>query len=154
LIELKKTKKSDKPLVSVRMIVNKDNQNEINLFKKKWKNKPLNVEVRPSHNYGGYVPRISLRRKSNKRKRYPCYHLWFSPAIHWNGDFSICCNDYGRKALLGNTKDQSVYQIWNSKKLREYRRAHLKGRYHKVPLCQNCDVWTMYEDVFFKWQKK
>jgi len=155
LIELKKTKKSDKPLVSVRMIVNKDNRDEVDLFKRKWKNKPLNVEIRPSHNYGGYVPDASLRKSSVKKtKRHPCYHLWLSPAIHWNGDFSICCNDWGRKSLLGNIKNQTVHQIWNSEELKQYRQYHLKGLYEKVPLCGKCDVWTMYEDIFFNWQKK
>jgi len=155
LIELKKIKKVTKPYIYVRMIINEDNKNEEELFKNKWQNKSLIVEIRPAHNYGGYTPGVSFRKNIIKKtKQYPCYHLWLSPAIHWNGDVSICCNDWGRKALLGNIKTQTMHQIWNSEKLKQYRQYHLKGLYGKVPLCGKCDVWTMYEDIFFSWQKK
>jgi len=155
LIEFKKLKKAAKPHIYVRMILNKNNKNEKKLFKDKWKNQPLIVEVRPAHNYGGYTPEVSFRKNVVKKiKRYPCYHLWLSPAIHWNGDVSICCDDWGRKALLGNVKNQTMHQIWNSEKIKQYRQYHLKGLYEKVPLCEKCDVWTMYEDIFFNWQKK
>lgn len=155
LTKLKKIKKATKPHIFVRMILNKDNKDTEKLFISKWKNKSVTTEVRPAHNYGGNKPDISLRKDVIKKtEKYPCYHLWFSPAVHWNGDVSICCNDWGRKALLGNIKNQTMHQIWNSKKIKQYRQYHLKGLYEKVPLCAKCDVWTMYEDIFFKWQKK
>ena len=151
LIELKKIKKSDNPIIYLRMILNKDNITEKKIFENKWKNKPIVLEIRAAHNFGGYCPEASLIKKQTKR--YPCYHLWLSPAIHWNGDVSICCDDWGRKTVLGNVKNQTMRQIWNSKKIKQYRKSHLKGNYHQVPLCEKCDVWTMYEDIFFNWQK-
>jgi len=155
LIELKKIREADKPHIYVRMILSEYNKNEEELFKNKWKNKPLIVEVRQAHNYGGYKPDVSLKKNIvRKTKRYPCYHLWLSPAIHWNGDVSICCDDWGRKTLLGNVKNQTIHQVWNSKKIKQYRQNHLRGIYEKVPLCEKCDVWTIYEDMFFNWQKK
>lgn len=155
LIELKKIKRAAKPLIYVRMIINEDNKNEEKLFRNKWRNKPVIIEVRPAHNYSGYTPSASFRKNVvRKIKRHPCYHLWLSPAIHWNGDVSICCGDWGRKTLLGNVGNQTMHQIWNSEKLKQYRQYHLKGLCEKVPLCGQCDVWTMYGDIFFGWQKK
>ena len=137
------------------MILNENNKNEEKLFRNKWSNKPVIIEVRSAHNYGGYSPDASLRKNFVKKtKRYPCYHLWASPAIHWNGDVSVCCNDWGRKALLGNIKKQTLHEIWNCEKLKQYRQYHLQGLYGKVPLCGRCDTWTMYENIFFNWQKK
>lgn len=155
LIELKKTKRSKNPIIYLRMVLNKDNINEKNVFESKWENKPVIVEVRTAHNFGGYSQESSLRKEQIKKiKRYPCYHLWLSPAIHWDGDVSICCDDWGRKTVIGNVKNQTIHQIWNSKRIKQYRQSHLKGKYNQVPLCQKCDVWTMYEDIFFNWQKK
>ncbi len=155
LIELKKEKKVNHPLIYLRMVLNKDNFDEKKIFEKKWKNKPVISEIRDAHNFGGYSKEFSLRKGQTKKiKRYPCYHLWFSPAIHFNGDFSICCDDWGKKTVLGNVKNQTINQIWNSKKINQYRQAHMRGKYDKVPLCQGCDVWTMYQDIFFDWQKK
>jgi len=155
LIELKKIHQNKQPIIYVRMIINKDNKNEEELFRNKWKNKPVIIETRLAHNYGGNIKNTSLRRKTTKKiKRYPCYHFWLSPAIHWNGDFSICCNDWGRKAVLGNIQNQTVKQLWNSEKIKQYRQNQLKNN-HKIPsICTNCDVWTMYPDIFFKHQKR
>lgn len=152
LIELKKKNKTSQPIIYLRMVLGKNNINEKKIFEDKWKNKPIVLEIRAAHNFGGNCPEASFIK--DKKKRYPCYHLWLSPAIHWNGDVSICCDDWGKKTVLGNIKNQTIQEIWNSKKIKQYRQSHLKGNYHQVPLCEKCDVWTMYEDIFFDWQKK
>lgn len=148
LVELKKTKKVTNPPIYVRIIVSETNKEEGKIFEDKWKNKGVNVEVRPLHNYGGYTKIDSKNKQNKKIKRYPCYHLWFSPAIHYNGDVSICCNDWGRVTHLGNAKKQTINEIWNSEKLKKFREHHRKHEYSKVPLCEECDVWSTYEDIF------
>lgn len=154
-IDLKNKLKKNRPLVYLRMVIDKNNQGEEELFKSKWKNQPVIADVRPAHNFGGNMPDVSQRKEAVKKmKRYPCYHLWLSPAVHWNGDVSICCDDWGKKALIGNAHHQTIHQIWNSQKIKEYRKYHLKGEYDEIPLCSGCDVWTMYEDIFFNWQKR
>jgi len=155
LIKIKKENKSIKPKIIIRMILENYNKNEADLFKNKWRNYDVITEIRPAHNYGGNVNVGEIRDKKNKKiKRWPCYHLWLSPAIHWNGDFSICCDDYSRKAVLGNAKNETVNQLWNSKPILHFRRMQLLGHFNYPPICENCNVWTMYNDIFFKFQKK
>lgn len=155
LIKIKKEKKATKPKIIVRMILEEYNNQEAQVFKNKWKNQEVIVEVRPAHNYGGNVDVGQIRDNKNKKiKRWPCYHLWLSPAIHWNGDFSICCDDYARKAVLGNLNEQTVNQLWNSKPLLHFRRQQLGGHFNYPTICQDCNVWTMYSDIWFKSQKK
>ncbi len=151
LIKIKQDKKSTKPLIFVRMIVGKDTTSQAKDFLNKWKGKKVIAELREMHNYGGNVDVSNVK---PAKKRYPCYHLWLSPAIHWNGDVSICCDDYARKALLGNTKNQSLHEIWTGPKLNHYRKLHLQGQYDQMPVCGDCDVWNIYSDLFFNWQKK
>lgn len=154
LIKIKKENKSLKPKIIVRMILEDYNKNEAKLFKNKWRNYDVITEVRQAHNYGGNVDFGEVRDEKNKEiKRWPCYHFWLSPAIHWNGDFSICCNDYNRKAVLGNVKNQSVNELWNSLALQNFRKQQLKGNYKIPSICEKCNVWTMYNDIFFFWQK-
>ncbi|MFH0852539.1 MAG: radical SAM protein [bacterium] len=150
LVNIKKEARSRKPLIFARMIVAEDTKSQASDFVEKWKNTGVVSEVRKIHNFGGNI-KGSLREK--QRKRYPCYHLWLAPGIHWNGDFSICCDDPQRKTLLGNVKQSSVHEIWTGEKLKQYRRFHLEGRYDLVPVCKDCDVWTMYSDLFFEYQK-
>lgn len=150
LIDIKNKKNSNKPLIFVRMIVEKETENQTKQFLKRWKNKKVIAELRDMHNYGGNIKKTHVKKA---KKRYPCYHLWLSPAIHWNGDFSICCNDYTRKLVLGNVKNQTIHKMWIGPKIQHYRKLHLKGKYNQMPLCGNCDVWSIYSDLFFKWQK-
>jgi len=151
LIKIKKQNRSQKPLIFLRLIVAKDTKDQTKHFIKKWKNKEVITELREMHNYGSNINDTNVKKK---KKRYPCYHLWLSPAIHWNGDFSICCSDYQRLAVLGNVKNKTINEIWNSPVLKKYRQLMLGGQYDKIPLCSKCDVWNIYSDLFFKWQKK
>lgn len=151
LITAKKNNKSKKPLIFARMIVEKETEGQIKEFLKRWKEKDVILEIRDMHNYGGNIEKSHVRKN---KKRHPCYHLWFSPSIHWNGDVSACCNDYGRELLLGNIKKQTLNEIWNGAQIRYYRNLHLAGKYDPVPICQDCDVWNIYSDLFFWWQKK
>jgi len=152
LIEIKNKHRSQKPKIYLRMVVEKKYQKEINEFQKKWQKKPIIIDVRPPHNFGG---RIQTEKKNNLNfKRYPCYHLWFSPGVNWDGDVSICCCDTFKEKILGNAKNQTVSEIWKNNKIKKYRQYHLNGQYEKISLCQNCDVWKTYPDMFFKWQKK
>lgn len=67
---------------------------------------------------------------------------------------SICCNDSMRETALGNIEEKTISEMWKSEVMRNYRHFHLTGRYDKIPLCKNCDVWSLYPDIFFSWQKK
>lgn len=151
LIAMKKKNKSRRPLIFVRMIIDQETESQTGEFINKWRKKDVILEIRDKHNYGGNIR--ESRVKKNK-KRYPCYHLWLSPAIHWNGDVSVCCNDYERKLVLGNVKNQTIHQIWTGSKIRHYRKLHLQGKYDQMPICDRCDVWNIYSDLFFGWQKK
>lgn len=152
LLAIKEKNKAIKPKIIVRMILEEHNQTEVEIFKNKWQSEKVIVEVRPAHNYGGNVNFGHVRDKKIKQ-RWPCYHFWLSPAIHWNGDFSVCCNDYARKAVLGNVGQTAVNKIWNSVEMQNLRAAQLRGDFQIPTICEKCDVWTMYHDIFFKWQK-
>ena len=150
LIAVKNEKKSAKPLIFARMIVGHDTAKQAGEFVKKWKGKKVAVELRDMHNYGGHIQESYVK----NTRRYPCYHPWLAPAIHWNGDFTICCTDYERKTLLGNIKEKTIHEMWTGEKIKNYRKLHLQGKYSQISPCSNCDVWNIYSDLFFNWQKR
>ena len=151
LLKIKAERKLAKPLIFVRMIVQADTEKQTSDFLKKWRGKKVIAEIRDRHNYGGNVNKSHVKKNE---KRYPCYHLWLAPAIHWNGDVSICCDDYASKALLGNVQNKTINEMWNGEKINHFRKLHLQGKYNQMPLCGDCDVWNMYADIFFHWQKR
>lgn len=152
LIAIKKVAGANLPKISLRMVRTNDNVNETESFRKKWKGLPVSVEIRDGHNYGGGIASNPL--KDTPKKRYPCYHLWLSPGINWDGEMTICCSDPKRQAVIGDVKTESVGELWKGEKIKKCREFHLREEYHKIPACGNCDVWDIYPDIFFSRQKK
>ena len=66
---------------------------------KKWSKWP-NLETRSLHNYGGDIETWKFgetRSRAQPSKwefRWPCYHLWFAPAISWNGNIFADVNEF------------------------------------------------------------
>lgn len=118
----------------------------------KWSKFPR-VEIKHLHNYGGHIDTSKWGLDAENSDRYPCYHLWLAPAVRWNGDITICCNDpkgnegcgsYGKNGL-------DLAGFWRSDRLSRIRASHMSGQYKG--LCASCNSWKAYPDIFFKSQK-
>lgn len=120
---------------------------------KEWSKYPR-VEVKHLHNYGGNIDttKWGISSDVNNRDRYPCYHLWLAPAIRWNGEITICCNDPNGIESMETYHPGSLAKIWKSEKLKKVRDSHLSGQYKG--LCVGCNSYKAYPDIFFGFQKK
>lgn len=65
---------------------------------------------------------------------FPFYNLIINP----DGQVTLCCADWKRKFVVGDLKEQSFYDIWNSDKLRNFWIDMLKGKKNKYEMCQKC----------------
>ncbi len=104
------------------------------------------VEIRSLHNYGGGID-LSKYGVPNVETRWKCYHLDFAPAVAWNGNMLLCCADPEQEEVLGNVKNKTVSEMWQSEKLKKIRKSHMKGEYDGI--CKNCDVWKNYPNYEF-----
>ncbi len=61
--------------------------------------------------------------------------------ILYNGDVICCCQDWKRELILGNVKEQSLYEIWNGEKYKLFR-EHLSGVRPSPEgfICKRCSV--------------
>lgn len=151
MVALKKRMHSNTKIY-IRFLECEENEDEIQQFRSLAKDLGVSLEVRYTHNYSGVINKNFISKHIFK-KRYPCYHLWFSPAITWDGKVVICCSDWNYFEVLGDLNRDSLATIWQSKRLKELRKMHLKGHYNNIPLCENCNVWALYPDIFFNAQK-
>ncbi len=74
--------------------------------------------------------------KKRKACRYPFTHL----VIKSNGDVVVCCMDWPRQTKLGNIMEESLVNIWEGKKLYDFRVMQLKTHGAGHPLCGTCEV--------------
>jgi len=118
----------------------------------KWSKFPR-VEVKSLHNYGGHIDTSKWGLKEHNESRYPCYHLWLAPAIRWNGDITICCNDpKGTESDSSYIRGESITKFWQGERIRRIRQSHLDNKYSG--LCVGCNSYRAYPDIFFGFQKK
>ena len=142
---------SSKKILRVRILKEVTPKEEI----ERWSTWPK-IEIRNLHSYGSTIDTSKwggdgiATKSSTQEFRHACYHLFYAPAVAWNGDLVICCDDARRLTKLGRFGTMSVAEAWQSKKFQAIRDAHMKGVYPGI--CKNCDVWKQYPDVFYKWQ--
>jgi len=68
----------------------------------------------------------------------PCDYLMQRLTVFWNGDVTTCCVDYNNRFKLGNVKQQTVREIWNSEKMENLRKSHSSGLRRDTTICKNC----------------
>ncbi len=118
----------------------------------KWSKFPR-VEIKHLHNYGGQIDTSKWNISDSTIPRYPCYHLWLAPAIRWNGEITICCNDpHGVESSGIYGRDFLIRDYWNSSRLHGLRQSHLNNEIKG--LCIGCNSYKAYPDIFFGFQKK
>ena len=67
-----------------------------------------------------------------------CLRLWSGCVITTTGDILPCCYDKEHHHPLGNIVDQSLANIFHSKKANALRRCILKRDSHTPAMCNNC----------------
>jgi len=79
---------------------------------------------------------------------FPCFRLWESMSILWDGTVVPCCVDFLGELPLGNAAEQSLLEIWNGPLTMAHRLKMINQDIDDVPLCtkgaRGCEVlWPM-----------
>lgn len=77
----------------------------------------------------------------NETERKPCYWLWSNPHVKQDGTVVPCCQDVNATLAIGNVKDATLGEIWNSPRMQEIRQMHVDGRAGELELCRGCNMY-------------
>ena len=55
------------------------------------------------------------------------------------GKAILCCSDYKFEVVMGDVNKESLEDIWNGKKYKEYRNKLKKGTREGLKLCKVCN---------------
>jgi len=142
-LELKKRLGSRKPVTILELINfpnlhDKIDAGRMEEFMQNFKGLPLDkVVIKEMHNWAGEVSSV-LHRK----KYVPCTFLWHALTIFWDGSVLPCTQDFHGYYVLGNVKDSSIAQIWNSEKIVALREKIVRQDIKGLATCSNCDrLW-------------
>ena len=160
-MRLRKTLRSELPLVELKMIVTRYNQNEIHHFAELGKllgvdrityrrlvlaHTPKTAEMVPE--YKEYRP-IDASAHGYARSLY-CNRPWRSSVILASGDVVPCCDDSRFEHIMGNISDPGGFAaIWNNEKYRAFRHKLINDP-TSIQICSKCPENSFREDIFIK----
>jgi len=100
-------------------------------FIQEWRQVADKIHITDLHNWAG-----TLNAKSDVQ--FPCYRLWQTFTVLWDGRVSLCCADFDGRHILGDLRASTIAQIWNSPAYRAVRRQHLESGGPEI--CRSCDL--------------
>lgn len=140
--------------IFLRYVRQSGNESEFRPFKKYWEGRGLNVSNYEINNRSGTLQDYESRqpvksflfkraRKSMGRKIFKgaCPHAFGIMHILKNGDVPLCANDWHNRHILGNVREQSIREIYNSPRMNEFRELMEQGRFDEIEACRDCSFW-------------
>ncbi|MDD5618126.1 MAG: radical SAM protein [Candidatus Omnitrophica bacterium] len=123
-LELKKEKKSLFPITRVSFVKSKVNEKEEKVFIKYWRKRVDFVSVQaftsPDKSDEDTFKAYHIENKSLKSLGN-CPQPFQRLTIYHDGSVHPCCHWYGATLIVGNIHKDSIYNIWNSEKMRKIR---------------------------------
>ena len=111
--------------------VRQNNSADEQAFIREWSQVADKIHITDLHNWAG-----TLNAKSDVN--YPCYRLWLTFTVLWDGRVSLCCADFDGRHILGDLRTSTIAEIWNSPAYRAVRRQHLESGGPEI--CRSCDL--------------
>lgn len=103
----------------------------------------LNVAVTFKHLYGGIPNEVNrveqYRGIAQPNRKRACYLPFYRTFVDYNGDVLLCCNDWSKRAKLGNVNTQTLKDMWFGDIIGTYRQSLIKKRRDLQP-CLGCNV--------------
>jgi MoaA/NifB/PqqE/SkfB family radical SAM enzyme len=89
------------------------------------------IHITDLHNWAGTL-------NDKTEVNYPCYRLWLTFTVLWDGRVSMCCADFDGRHIFGDLRTQTIAEVWNSPVYRAARRQHLESG--GPGICRSCDL--------------
>jgi radical SAM protein with 4Fe4S-binding SPASM domain len=147
-----------KQRLQISFVINRENENEAPQSLKYWKQQGIRTKVIQLQNRAGSLEtyeKLRLRgspfSRANllqgwkylmvkARRLIGCELPFFQMNILFNGDVILCCHDWNRKTVIGNVKDASLAEVWNSPQINEARRLIWNKQYEQLESCKKCSL--------------
>jgi len=130
-LRLRKERKSQLPFLRVSFVKQKDNIHEVNAFFNKWKDVADYIDFQDFLD----LSNVDTLRQVNCEGFY-CPVPFQKIGIDYEGNILPCDPFHSRHLILGNIKNMSLKEAWNSDKYQKLRESHLLKSNFLV--CQNC----------------
>jgi radical SAM protein with 4Fe4S-binding SPASM domain len=77
-------------------------------------------------------------KKKGIRYSWACPQIWQRMAVWWDGTILPCNHDDDGLLALGNIREVSIKDLWQSASLKKIRDTHRNGSAHTISACNGC----------------
>jgi radical SAM protein with 4Fe4S-binding SPASM domain len=144
-LRLKKERRCRKPYTVLSMlefIPGEDSSEKKEAFWEKFAGLIDDVHLREVNSWGKlFLGTRDFRYREFHGGYVPCGRLWNTLGILWNGDVVPCIYNLNHDYVVGNVREKTLAELWNTPKIVALRQAMLNGTYLELsPLCENCTI--------------
>lgn len=111
--------------------VRQGNQADELAFIDEWRGVADKIHITDLHNWAGTL-------NATSDVQFPCYRMWLTFTVLWDGRVSLCCADFDGRHILGDLRSSTMAEIWNSPAYRAVRRQQLQDGGPEI--CRTCDL--------------
>lgn len=97
-----------------------------------WPQFTFHSDIKMEYTTGNYGQEVINRKV--------CPYIFYIMVVNSDGRCSTCVGDWPNKLIVGDTRKQSVKEIWQGESLNNYRINNLKGNRGFVSFCGDCEV--------------
>jgi MoaA/NifB/PqqE/SkfB family radical SAM enzyme len=130
LARLRKESGRTHPKLILSFVRQNDSSDE-QAFIDEWRTVADKIHITDLHNWAGTL-------NDRTEVQFPCYRLWLTFTVLWDGRVSMCCADFDGRHIFGDLRTQSIAEVWNSPLYRAARREHLESG--GPGICRSCDL--------------
>tara|TARA_B100001123_G_C15260061_1_gene1006263 strand:- start:300 stop:1262 length:963 start_codon:yes stop_codon:yes gene_type:complete len=105
---------------------------------------PMANDVNINYLWESLPEKESLKNLQKDYEFLPCAYLWSRILVFWDGLVTTCCRDYsGKNMTLGDANNDEIKKLWNSSKMRRFRKLHFENKRSNINLCAKCEISTI-----------
>lgn len=130
LVRLRKAAGRVRPKL-ILSFVRQNNSVDEQQFIDHWRKIADKIHITDLHNWAGTL-------NATSDVNYPCYRMWQTFTVLWDGRVSLCCADFDGRHILGDLRTSTIADVWNGPAYREVRRQHLESGGPEI--CRSCDL--------------
>jgi len=99
-------------------------------------------ELRHPHSWAGEIDIEGDSSNSmDKPHKVGCGLLMHQLVLLPCGDINVCCTDLNAKGVVGNIKENTLFDIYNSPKRRKWIELMYQRKKSEIDLCRNCETF-------------
>lgn len=134
------------PHTTVQIIVMEETKDQLEGFREKWMAAGADQVLfklytawgnQEDERFVDLAPEAQRQYLVARKRPHPCFYMWDSVVIAWDGRVVPCCFDYDATMDLGSLRTQTLREIWNGPAYLALREAELAGQ-NTNKLCVNC----------------